>query len=75
MKADNIAHRTAFIIHKIAYNQKTKIAFVKWKLYGNLMSLKYINSRKDAKNAKKDFRIIHANETHSINKTCKRTVY
>ena len=54
MKADNIAHRTAFIIHKIAYNQKTKIAFVKWKLYGNLMSLKYINSRKDAKNAKKD---------------------
>ncbi|TVM03841.1 MAG: hypothetical protein CV087_02955 [Candidatus Brocadia sp. WS118] len=54
--ADNIGLKTAFIIHKIAYNQKTKIAFVKWKLYEILMSRKYINSPKDPKGAKEDFK-------------------
>ena len=41
-----------FIIHENAYNQKLKVAFVKWKLYGNLMSLKYINSPQRPKGRK-----------------------
>ncbi|OQY99349.1 MAG: hypothetical protein B6D35_09215 [Candidatus Brocadia sp. UTAMX2] len=51
-KIDDIENRTTFIIYKISYNQKTKLAFEKWILY----RLKYINLAKDQKVVKEDFK-------------------